>query len=76
MVALARLLVTWFENGAGRWSRRSTLKHGRSGCAQIGDLPQYVQEAVVVQDMCPSTSHKVVGIGHANLQSMDHMYFP
>jgi hypothetical protein len=30
---------------------------------------------MVVQEMCSTTSHKLVGIGHVNLQPMNHMHF-
>jgi hypothetical protein len=30
---------------------------------------------VVVRNMCSMSSHKVVGVGRVNLQSMDHAFF-
>jgi hypothetical protein len=40
------------------------------------DLPHSMQKDVVARDMSSSASRKVVGIGRANLQPMNHAYFP
>jgi hypothetical protein len=34
-----------------------------------------MQETMVVQNKYQFTSHKVIGIDHANLQPMDRVYF-